>query len=72
MLAMTKFMAKLSVMQIAQGRYAYGNVSDGVAYGNVSDGKAKDIANDMTNDTANGLVKVKITSKTIPYIIAVT
>ena len=38
----------------------------------MDNGKAKDIANDMTNDTANGLVKVKVTSKTIPYIIAVT
>ena len=35
-------------------------------------GKAKDIANTLTNDTSNGLVKVKATSKTITYIIAVT
>ena len=38
----------------------------------IDNGKAKDIANYMTNDTANGLVKVNVTSKTITNIIAVT
>ena len=38
----------------------------------IDNGKAKDIANDMANYTANGQVKAKVTTKTIPYLIAVT
>ena len=38
----------------------------------IDNGKAKDIANDMEHYTANGQVKAKVTTKTIPYLIAVT
>ena len=38
----------------------------------VDNGKENDNANDMANYTAYGLVKAKVTTKTIPYLKAVT